>query len=785
MRIFIILILSFTALSVFSQCNRERDSLALVALYDHTNGEEWTTTWDLSQSIDSWYGIQLTSEGCVGCIDLDGNPDCTSLGLNPGNNLIGSLPSEIGNLTNLIELHLSYNLLTDSLPPSIGNLENLEVLSINNNLLSGAIPDEIGNLSKLKNLSLLGNSITGTIPAELTLLSNLTDLILSGNDISGMIPDNIGNLTELKNFYFQNCDLEGEIPISFWDLVNLEFVFIDNNRLTGELPPSIGQLKSLESFWANQNCLSGPLPSEIGDLSSIKTLFLGFNKLSDTIPQSIQNLENLERLGLQNNMLTGRLLESLNYEQLTHFKVDRNNLDGCVPRGLLSLCGNNNFSINSNPGLPWQGDEERFCSSDVPQFGAPCDDSNPLTEFDKINGDCNCEGVTCNIRSDSIALVSMYNSLKGEAWKDPWNLNTPMSTWSGIELHTSGCVKAVNLVDRDLDGSLPDGFFELSVVEKIVISENIALVGAIPPSVGNVMTVTELDLSSNTLSSSIPPDLDDLCELKSLNLCCNDLDGMLLAGFALLENLENLDVSNNNLDGQFPSEFIVFCELDTVSFEGTDLPNWEAFCTDGIGAETCDFAMGDLWCLEPLQEMADSLRCMDLWNDSLTIEHIEAGTVIISDKDYAYLHIEGESSSGVVLEETYFYGCAGINFELCSVDSDTIVCDRSVLNEGGYEELDFEPLWECGMDFPICISRTEYLSINQDIFIYPNPVTNMLNVKYQDSDLFYEVIDIYGIILLDGHIKQGYNSINITNLPKGIYFLRNTANLKSERFVKW
>ena len=61
------------------------------------------------------------------------------------NQLTGSIPPEIGNLTNLTHLYLRDNQLTGIIPPEIGNLTNLILLSLINNQLTGLIPDEICN----------------------------------------------------------------------------------------------------------------------------------------------------------------------------------------------------------------------------------------------------------------------------------------------------------------------------------------------------------------------------------------------------------------------------------------------------------------------------------------------------------------------------------------------------------------------------------------------------------------------------------------------------------------
>lgn len=71
------------------------------------------------------------------------------------NNLTGSLPAEIRELTNLVEIKASNNKLT-GIPAEIGQLSKLKVADFSNNDLSG-LPLEIGNLSNLETLDLRGN----------------------------------------------------------------------------------------------------------------------------------------------------------------------------------------------------------------------------------------------------------------------------------------------------------------------------------------------------------------------------------------------------------------------------------------------------------------------------------------------------------------------------------------------------------------------------------------------------------------------------------------------------
>ncbi len=56
----------------FNSC-RNNDSLGLVALYNSTNGANWTNKWDLTKSINTWFGVTLSTKGCVLSINLQNN----------------------------------------------------------------------------------------------------------------------------------------------------------------------------------------------------------------------------------------------------------------------------------------------------------------------------------------------------------------------------------------------------------------------------------------------------------------------------------------------------------------------------------------------------------------------------------------------------------------------------------------------------------------------------------------------------------------------------------------
>ncbi|XP_042476517.1 probable LRR receptor-like serine/threonine-protein kinase At1g67720 isoform X1 [Macadamia integrifolia] len=93
-------------------------------------------------------------------------------------NLTGNIPSELTNLTGLVELWLDGNSLTGSIPDFTGCV-NLKIIHLENNQLSGELPSSLAGLQDLKELYLQKNSLSGTVPSSL-LKKNLI-LNYSGN----------------------------------------------------------------------------------------------------------------------------------------------------------------------------------------------------------------------------------------------------------------------------------------------------------------------------------------------------------------------------------------------------------------------------------------------------------------------------------------------------------------------------------------------------------------------------------------------------------------------------
>ncbi|MEP6794988.1 MAG: T9SS type A sorting domain-containing protein [Saprospiraceae bacterium] len=232
--------LQFPLLS-FGQCDRASDSLALISLYNATNGSDWFNVWNLDQPMSSWHGIMLTIEGCVQCIDLDGVTDCDGNINNTGNNLIGQIPDSIGNLSMVESISFGNNFLTGPIPSSFGQLQKLQILILRSNSLTGSIPLELGNLHDLDILNLSYNNISGEIPVEIGLLNKLNYLFLFDNDLSGPIPSTFSGLSGLFAFGAAGNRLTGEIP-AFLGEMQLHRIDLHDNEFIGCFPEELRSL---------------------------------------------------------------------------------------------------------------------------------------------------------------------------------------------------------------------------------------------------------------------------------------------------------------------------------------------------------------------------------------------------------------------------------------------------------------------------------------------------------------------------------------------------------------
>jgi Leucine-rich repeat (LRR) protein len=471
--------------------------------------------------------------------------------------LTGSIPSEIGNLTNLTELDLSENQLTGSIPPGIGNLINLSGrwdvgqywstfypgLNLSDNLLTGSIPPEIGNLTNLTGLVLSYNQLTGSIPPEIWNLTNLNELNLSGNQLTGSISTEIGNLTNLNELKLSNNQLTGVIPESICELTNLTWYSsillnftpissIGNNQLCPPYPVC------LEGNYNNFMGTSVPIvgEQEISNCEDFVELWgvdysientteldLGGSGLTGEIPPGIGNLTNLERLYLHQNQLTGFIPQEIgDLTNLTELDLSNNQLTGIIPDEICNQ-GDSSPSLYNN----------QLC----PPYPSCVEDY--VGEQDTSN----CE--------DFVELWGEYYSIENTT-----ELDLGVSGLTGEippEIGNLTNLERLYLLQNQLTGEIPPEIGNLTNLTRLYLGSN-QFTGSIPSEIGNLTNLTRLYLGSNQLTGEIPPEIGNLTNLKYLYLDDNELTGSIPSEIGNLTNLTGFYLQDNQLSGIIPDE---------------------------------------------------------------------------------------------------------------------------------------------------------------------------------------------------------------------------------------
>jgi len=490
------------------------------------------------------------------------------------NKLEGNLPKATsGNVNSLTELYLYGNKFKGNIPKYIVSEtikpENLVQLVINDNQLSGSIPKELNQLTALTNIEMQNNKLEGDVP-DLTALNQLRLLYLYNNELTGDLSKiNVSNLERVK---IQNNQFDG-IPdfSSSSNLINLQ---VENNQLTfASIIPNISKLTSYKPQAKVYTEFMTVIP--FGDSLTISTKLshdknkylwyrndvpftsgagLSFTSI-DFSSAGVYHAEirnpNLPDLVLTRHKITVKI--DSNYSIPIHQQDSAALVKLYNETNGKSWNEKNNWVTNGKPVSQWYG---------IEVIG------NRVTE---INLQGNKLDGTLPIELGNLTSLQKLN-LSG-------NKLTSIPTQIGSLI----ALKELKISGSDISKNIPKEIGNISKLEQLDLSNN-QLTGSIPKEIGNISKLEQLDLSNNQLTKSIPEEIGSILNLKLLNLSNNQLEDLIPEEIGSILNLKLLNLSNNQLEKSIPDKIIDLDKLEILRLNNNNLkgtiPNKFTTATD-------------------------------------------------------------------------------------------------------------------------------------------------------------------------------------------------------------
>ncbi|XP_074266502.1 uncharacterized protein LOC141589777 [Silene latifolia] len=419
------------------------------------------------------------------------------------NNLSGTIPSSIGNISTLTSLDLSDNILSGKIPYQLSYLLELQYLDLGANYLESSHWSRFSPLPSLTHLSLYLNDLDLEFPSFIPSCGNLTYLDLAQNSLTSLVPFSLfTNLSKLRYLNLTTNYFYGSLPSNISKLTMLEDLRVANNRFNGLIPKNIGLLKGLQILELYNNSFEGNAPPSIGNLKMLRILDLRWNKLNSTIPSELGLCTNLSYLALASNSFTGEIPSSLtNLRLISNIDISNNSLTGTV---------SSEFFTNWTNLVMLQLQSNHFSGIIPPE----------------------------------VALATNLNTLF------LYNNN-----FSGSIPKQIGKLTALDQLDFSsnlLSGTIPSSIGNMTGLTVLQLFNN-SLNGTLPSEIGKLTALTILDLNSNKFVGKLPDTLVDLVNLETLSLFSNSFFGEFPRNFgSKSRSLTNFRVAYNNFSGNLP-----------------------------------------------------------------------------------------------------------------------------------------------------------------------------------------------------------------------------------------
>ena len=177
-------------------------------------------------------------------------------------------------------------------------------------------------------------------------------------------------------------------------------------------------------------------------------------------------------------------------------------------------------------------------------------------------------------KTDSLALIAVYNALSGDKWRQPWNFRKPITEWSGLVLgEVNGELRVVglNFNDFQLSGNLVNEIGNLRELTSMKIMGG-KVYGRVPNSLVNLRKLESLNVNfSDGAEWFLPDDMSTMLSLKEFKPSLLKISMPSFASLYTLPVLETLELRSIYILGDLPVGISKLKHLKSLSLAGTSL----------------------------------------------------------------------------------------------------------------------------------------------------------------------------------------------------------------------
>ncbi len=192
-----------------------------------------------------WAGFRLRGHipDAIGDLDaLQVLQISTTIGATRAENHVTLNLNVLCQLTNLIELDLSWQPLEGHLPACWSQLEQLKTLNLRGTNVSGPLPPEWATLKQLETIDLVQTNVSGTLPPEWHAMGNLERLKLNSPNLTGSLPAAWSEMASIRIIDIRGTPLRDPLPASWADMPRLEYLYLWLTNISGDIPSAWSRL---------------------------------------------------------------------------------------------------------------------------------------------------------------------------------------------------------------------------------------------------------------------------------------------------------------------------------------------------------------------------------------------------------------------------------------------------------------------------------------------------------------------------------------------------------------